>query len=398
MKRAIIFGMMAFMVLMLSMSVSAATLFSEDFESGTANFTGTTGVVVSGSGVIDGSYSYTWGASDVGDSGVIGTSANYGTPTDDVTLSTLVKIGAEAYGEQMGIGFTSAGSILELTSGCGDCLGFEFSNGYSIRTHLGSSFSSLYTATPDTVYLLSLTRYTNDTFLWEVYDETGTTLLASASDSAVGMPTPYSTLKIWGVDPMMDMNLIVRYDNIVVSEVDSCVADWVCSGYANATCLVNDTSTAACNAVTDNNTCGDSYSGDYSEFDNQTGVCDYCTPSWNCTGFEACVSPATTASCNETEDLNGCFATTSLAADQYSGNYSEFNTSACTYPSSGGGTRYVVDADGNLVGVQSGGAVQMTAPVAEEKGTFLSLTGGQNFDFVGWLKGLWTTMKGWFVQ
>jgi hypothetical protein len=66
--------------------------------------------------------------------------------------------------------------------------------------------------------------------------------------------------------------------------------------------------------------------------------------------------------------------------------------------SSGSRTRYAVDAGGNVVGVYQGSTLIQSIPVAEEKGTFLSLGGGESFDIKAWATGLWTTIKGWFVQ
>lgn len=101
----------------------------------------------------------------------------------------------------------------------------------------------------------------------------------------------------------------------------SCSENWVCVGYANATCLINDTSTAMCNAVNDTNACGTNYTGDYTEFANQTGVCDYCTPDfasecsvWN---TSACAGNLTNNyTCLATVDSNGCFALTGLPSDE----------------------------------------------------------------------------------
>lgn len=49
-----------------------------------------------------------------------------------------------------------------------------------------------------------------------------------------------------------------------------CEPDWVCSGYGS--CNISDE--APCNNVSDINSCGQAYSGDYSEFEAQS--CDYC--------------------------------------------------------------------------------------------------------------------------
>jgi hypothetical protein len=118
----------------------------------------------------------------------------------------------------------------------------------------------------------------------------------------------------------------------------------------------------------------------------------YCTPDWSCTGYEECVSPATTAACNNVTDNNAC-------GETYSGNYSEFATTTCTYPSSSGGsgTSYAVDASGNVVGVYQGTTLVQSTQT-EQKGTFLSLTGGEPFDLKTWWNNLVTTIKGWFTQ
>lgn len=103
-----------------------------------------------------------------------------------------------------------------------------------------------------------------------------------------------------------------------------CTPNWTCSGYA----ACNTSDLQACNAVTDQNTCGDIYSGDYSEFTPQ--ACDYCTPNWSCIGYGICLINDTRL-CNQTNDSNSCFAQTGLPSDQYNGTYTEFNVTACDY-------------------------------------------------------------------
>ena len=60
------------------------------------------------------------------------------------------------------------------------------------------------------------------------------------------------------------------------------VRHWVCSGYAD--CLENDTQ--VCNAVSDNNNCGDSYGGDYSEFSPQSCIFGLCYQEFSTIGTE----------------------------------------------------------------------------------------------------------------
>jgi hypothetical protein len=104
----------------------------------------------------------------------------------------------------------------------------------------------------------------------------------------------------------------------------SCVPDWSCSGYGN--CLSNDTQ--PCNATIDNNQCGGSYAGNFSEF--QPQVCDFCMPNWNCSGYGNCLQNNTQI-CNTTADLNNCYAQTNLSSDQYTGNFSEFQSQVCDF-------------------------------------------------------------------
>jgi hypothetical protein len=175
--------------------------------------------------------------------------------------------------------------------------------------------------------------------------------------------------------------------------VSSCVPDWACDSYD--ACGIADEQ--FCNGVIDNNACGESYTGDYSEFASQ--ACDYCSPSWNCTAWDTCVSPAINASCTWVNDSNSCFATTGLASDAYTGDYSEFPVYDCVYPSSssgGSGTSYLVDADGNIVGVKQNNAVQVFDTKKETP--FLSIGGGSGFDLKTWFSNLIASIKGWFTK
>jgi len=56
------------------------------------------------------------------------------------------------------------------------------------------------------------------------------------------------------------------------NDLPLCILDWVCDGYDN--CMTNNTQN--CNSVVDNNSCGELYAGDYSEFTPQ--VCTYTSP------------------------------------------------------------------------------------------------------------------------
>jgi hypothetical protein len=173
------------------------------------------------------------------------------------------------------------------------------------------------------------------------FNVSGGTLTVSTS----GTITDASGENEWGVGFTPDDSLLFISKDAQVQSAETftpCSPDWVCSGYDS--CLINDTQ--VCNAVTDNNTCGVSYTGDYSEFSAQS--CDYCTPSWICDGYAAC-APNDEQACNSTIDANGCYAITNLTSDQYSGNLSEFNATVCDYCTPSWSCSYQVCLSSNVI-------------------------------------------------
>jgi len=100
-------------------------------------------------------------------------------------------------------------------------------------------------------------------------------------------------------------------DNITIQfEIDNCIPSWVCSGYA--ACNISDL--APCNAVTDNNACGEAYTGNYSEFVGQ--ACNYCSYSLSLVSLGTC-NATTLLSLNLYEDLSfgTCCNITGLGSD-----------------------------------------------------------------------------------
>jgi hypothetical protein len=69
--------------------------------------------------------------------------------------------------------------------------------------------------------------------------------------------------------------------------------------------------------VTDSNSCGNSYTGDYSEFSPLT--CDYCVPSWSITSV--CNSNSTEL--RTYNDSYGCYALTGLFEDSCSASFAD---------------------------------------------------------------------------
>ena len=115
---------------------------------------------------------------------------------------------------------------------------------------------------------------------------------------------------------------VPHFSNITIGNV---TCNFVCIGYDTPLCLLNDTSTASCNAVNETLDCGIPFNETnltFANFTNQTGVCDFCTPIfagscpvWN---TSTCVENNGTGnySCIATTDANNCFAQTSLPSDE----------------------------------------------------------------------------------
>jgi hypothetical protein len=113
---------------------------------------------------------------------------------------------------------------------------------------------------------------------------------------------------------------------------DFCIPSWSCDELSSQ-CLTDDT--LNCTSVNDSNSCysqtglaSDNFTGNYSDYSG--GSCDYCTPDWECDGYEECEWPSTITSCNSANDTNQCYAATGLASDNYSGDYGEFSDGTCS--------------------------------------------------------------------
>jgi hypothetical protein len=139
----------------------------------------------------------------------------------------------------------------------------------------------------DAWYLLDVYKEGNN---WSIF------LNNTYITSAIITCSDYSTLNYFHVMPRSRYSFV---DYVSLEETLPCTPDWSCNGYA--ACLINDTQ--VCNSVTDLNTCGESYGGDYSEFTPQ--ACDFCTPDWSCNGYAACL-PNSTKFCNSVLDLEAC--------------------------------------------------------------------------------------------
>lgn len=108
-------------------------------------------------------------------------------------------------------------------------------------------------------------------------------------------------------------------ERVILFEVNNCIPDWVCAGYGS--CGITDS--AACNTTTDVNSCGLPYTGDLSEFSNQS--CNYCSRSivvlnqtaCNGTNRDLCYNDTNWAvCCNITGLASDCFADTPQPAPE----------------------------------------------------------------------------------
>ncbi len=106
---------------------------------------------------------------------------------------------------------------------------------------------------------------------------------------------------------------------------DYCIPAWT---ETNGSCSSNDTITAT---FSDASSCyaQTGLAADNNRPASKTHSCDYCTPSFLCSSYSECGTDDKKI-CAQANDSNSCYAKTGLAADSYSGNYSEFST-ACAY-------------------------------------------------------------------
>jgi hypothetical protein len=324
MRKMMLFGMVALMVLMMTMSASAYvldTVFSDDFEAGTSNFTAAPGGQwgapggVDGNSQVNGTYSYRVipGGSSFLAYAVTPvfthTYEDYSGGNSYSMLSFWTRISAqdETRGEydqayyKWGIGFDDiAGEIAQdeyyESAYCNaNSVGIYFVHEVNVAspadtipyicragssTRIGGNG-----ALSDGLYYITSGHNGDTLYEVNIYDENMTLLF---SDSVSNVPDSFNDrddqLFIWATDEYFynSGNVDAYFDDIVYTG-NTEVPDWSCTGYEEPTCLANDTTVAACNNVTDLNGLGESYSGDYSEFPDQVGVCDYCVV--NTTGF-----------------------------------------------------------------------------------------------------------------
>jgi hypothetical protein len=112
------------------------------------------------------------------------------------------------------------------------------------------------------------------------------------------------------------------YESQIDYAYTPCTPNWSCNGYAEC---INDEQ--VCNSVEDLNTCGETYGGDYSEFDPL--VCDSCVPSWSCSEYSDClIAPTNHLDCLAVADANNC-------GETFGGSLSTYNVNSCTVPKHG---------------------------------------------------------------
>ena len=174
-----------------------------------------------------------------------------------------------------------------------------------------------------------------------------------------------------------------NYSEFTPLVCDYCTPNWVCTGFG--ICDINNTE--LCNAVLDANECVNPiphiYTGNFSEFTPLS--CDFCTPSWTCTGWASCVRPAVNEPCYRVYDNHLC-------AEPYTGNYSEFTRHDCSYQSSGAGISTDVQScqiltDSNGHQYTRAGCNATTSQTYTNLAPALSVVPSQKFDIIAWIKG-----------
>lgn len=98
-----------------------------------------------------------------------------------------------------------------------------------------------------------------------------------------------------------------------------CTSNWTCGGYA----ACNTSDLRVCNAALDIRGCGESYAGNFSEFTPQ--ACDYCNSTWECSGYNGVCGNLSTLTCLGVNETSNCYNVTGLAADNFTGNYSDYD-------------------------------------------------------------------------
>lgn len=106
-----------------------------------------------------------------------------------------------------------------------------------------------------------------------------------------------------------------------------CEPTWICTAYDLCTFDYGVKEYSPCLTVFDTS-CGGlyNYTGDFTEFEQ---YCNYCNPDWICSNFSACDYNTFLKTCQDVADVNGCYATTGLPTDTYSGNLSEIPKLEC---------------------------------------------------------------------
>ncbi|MCJ7768013.1 hypothetical protein MUP79_06450, partial [Candidatus Bathyarchaeota archaeon] len=93
-------------------------------------------------------------------------------------------------------------------------------------------------------------------------------------------------------------------------QIQNCIPDWSCTGFS--ACNISDEQT--CNSVVDLNTCGQAYTGDYTEFGDFT--CNYCSRDIVLLNETACSEHSKTV-CYLDNNFATCCNVTGIGSDCY---------------------------------------------------------------------------------
>jgi hypothetical protein len=337
MKKTIMFGLIMLMMIASVMATGWTNIYTETFESGSAGNPYACEYIMSGQpGCQD--WLYSSQASD----GILGVEfgcytdslcalpVNIGFQTEDYKITFYAKNTDDS--DWLGLGMSDYDGS-GTTNYNGRYMWWSSLTSYNPYERIGES-SGIYES-PISAQSSGVARwgtgwkfhevYINSTCTkHDVYDTENGTLLLSGNCLAGPLPSQLNNKRL-GLFLSQQGGHASYYDDVKVYEYVPCTPNWSCNGYAS--CLVNDTQ--RCNSVTDLNTCGGAYGGDYSEFNAQ--ACDYCAPSFGCSEYSNCIgTPYNHKDCLAVSDANTCFTQTGLVSDQFAGSLSSYETSDCS--------------------------------------------------------------------
>lgn len=266
------------LLLTVSSALADTTIFDEDFSGATlGNFTSPSNYFIYESGLMKTGFPTTNGSAY---------STDYSIPESSLGLNITfwykfnddLDILPRAY---TFVGLAPSSTSAEDIDTCDGCLGLlmDLENARMYLKGISTSYSSSILTGEGA--LIKILWYYNGTVKGTITDEFDSIKLDVSGTT--NFTTVNNSLKVFAHDEFLDISnsslipdsVFSHYDNFLVKSI--CQNDFICTSYD--ACAPTDTK--ECTAAVDNSSCGEDYTGDYSEL---IGVCDYGTDI-NTTGF-----------------------------------------------------------------------------------------------------------------